>query len=230
MSDLNRIDQRLAAVERVVVDGDLQLDELADLASLAEDVERLETRFEEHERRLAELEAAVQSVEGYVGNVESVNDGVERQAASAVATVDRLEYRIEQLELAMDDVQGGVLADRETASSSERRPAPTAADTGAVAQAGTGSQQADEGEGDGAGGFEFGVEADPESEVSAIVDGEDSEPESTQQTGSSPATSPFGTDGEPDRAASDEESALAAGADESDESGGFVDSIRSKFS
>ncbi|SDK41370.1 DUF7310 family coiled-coil domain-containing protein [Natronorubrum texcoconense] len=98
MSDIERIDQRLSAVERAVVDGDVELDRLADLAAVIEDVERLETRLEEHERRLAELEGNVDAVTGLVGNVETVNEGVERQADAAIAAVDRLEYRIDELE------------------------------------------------------------------------------------------------------------------------------------
>ncbi|GAB3664930.1 DUF7310 family coiled-coil domain-containing protein [Halopiger thermotolerans] len=110
MTDLDRLEQRLSAVERVVVDGDATLDELADVAAIAETVADLETRVDEHERRLADLEAAVQSLEGYVGNVESITDDVERQAASAVATVDRLERRVDRLEVELGDVRGGVLA------------------------------------------------------------------------------------------------------------------------
>ncbi|MXV63268.1 hypothetical protein GS429_14575 [Natronorubrum sp. JWXQ-INN-674] len=98
MSDIERIDQRLAAVERAVVDGDAELDRLADLATLAEDVEHLEDRLDEHERRLAELAGTVDAIGGLVGNVETVNEGVERQADAAIAAVDRLENRIDELE------------------------------------------------------------------------------------------------------------------------------------
>lgn len=98
MSDIERIDQRLSAVERAVVDGDIELEQLADLATLAEDLERLENRLEAHERRIAELEGTVDAVSGFVGNVETVNEGVERQADAAIAAVDRLEYRIDELE------------------------------------------------------------------------------------------------------------------------------------
>ena len=109
MTDIDRIDQRLAAVERVVVDGDVAVDELADLTALIETVDSLETRQEEHEARLGTIEASVQSVEGYVGNVESISDDVARQAASAVATVDRLERRLDVLEADLEDVAGGIL-------------------------------------------------------------------------------------------------------------------------
>ena len=119
MTDVDRLEQRLSAVERVVVDGDMALDELATLTSLSETVSTLETRLEEHERRLADLEAAIQSIEGYVGNVESINDGVERQAATAVATVDRLERRLEALEVELDGLKGGIL-ENESAGERER--------------------------------------------------------------------------------------------------------------
>lgn len=103
MSDIDRIDQRLSAVERAVVDRDLELDEIADIAALAEDLERLEGRLEEHERRLAELEGTVDAIGGFVANVESVNEDVERQADAAIAAVDRLEYRIDEFERRLEE-------------------------------------------------------------------------------------------------------------------------------
>lgn len=109
MTDIDRLEQRLSAVERVLVDGDVALDELSTVASLADAVSELETRLDEHERRLADLEGSVQSIEGYVGNVESITDDVERQSAAAVATVDRLERRVEALEVELDDLDGGLL-------------------------------------------------------------------------------------------------------------------------
>ncbi|MHC3439439.1 DUF7310 family coiled-coil domain-containing protein [Natrialbaceae archaeon A-gly3] len=105
MADRDRIEHRLAAVERAVVDGDYDVDQLADQASLRETVEHLETQVTEHEQRLADLEARTESLSGYVGNVHAVNDDVERRAASAVATVDRLESRIEELEDALEAVR-----------------------------------------------------------------------------------------------------------------------------
>ncbi|THE64375.1 hypothetical protein D8Y22_13265 [Salinadaptatus halalkaliphilus] len=109
MTDIDRLEQRLSAVERVVVDGDVTVDELSELTAMADVVEQLETRLHEHEQRLADLEAAVQSLEGYVGNVESINDDVARQAATATATTDRLERRLDRLEVELDDLEGGLL-------------------------------------------------------------------------------------------------------------------------
>lgn len=125
MTDLERLDQRLTAVERVVVDGDVELDGLADLATLTADIDRLETRVKDYEQRLAALEATVDAVSGFVGNVESVDEDVEQQAAAAVAAVDRLEYRIDELERALpthrsrnDDVATGETARTESPLSS----------------------------------------------------------------------------------------------------------------
>ncbi len=103
MSDIERLDRRLSAVERAVVDGDAEIDRLANLAALAEDLERLDSRVGNHERRLAKLNGAVGSIGGFVGNVESINEDVERRADAAIADVDRLEYRIDELERALTD-------------------------------------------------------------------------------------------------------------------------------
>lgn len=154
MSDIERIDQRLSAVERAVVDGDLELDELADLAALTEDLERLEERVEAHERRLAELEGSVDALDGFVGNVETVNEDVERQADAAIAAVDRLEYRIEELERALeaersrdDPRENGAPSALESADVGEAAANAegtavigTGDATGAVSEAGAGSE------------------------------------------------------------------------------------------
>lgn len=101
MTDIERLDERLTAVERAVVDGDYELDELADVAALADDVERIESRLDELEERVADVEARSEALGGFVSNVRSVNEDVEQQADSAIAAVDRLEARIDELEQAM---------------------------------------------------------------------------------------------------------------------------------
>ncbi|APW96799.1 hypothetical protein CHINAEXTREME_02995 [Halobiforma lacisalsi AJ5] len=94
MTDTERLERRLAAVERAVVDGDARVDELADLESALAAISDLEERLEEHERRLADLEGRTGSLEGFTGELRAVNEEVERQAAAAVAAVDRLERRL----------------------------------------------------------------------------------------------------------------------------------------
>lgn len=106
MSDIERLDQRLTAVERVLVDGDFALDELSDLAEVVERLEHLESRVEEHERRLGVLQGKTQSIEGFVGNVRSVNEDVEQQANAAIAAVDRVERRLDALDRQLNAVDG----------------------------------------------------------------------------------------------------------------------------
>lgn len=98
MTDIERLEERLAAVERTVVDGDHEVGDLADVATLTEEVERLADRLDDLERRLADLEGDTQALQGYVGQVQSVNDEVERRATAAFAAVDRLEDRVDTLE------------------------------------------------------------------------------------------------------------------------------------
>ena len=102
MTDIDRIEQRLAAVERTVTDGDHDLNDIADLTDLADDMERLEQRLDSIEERVAELEGVHDAIDGYVSNVRSVNENVEQQAGAAYAAVDRLEERVDDLERAVD--------------------------------------------------------------------------------------------------------------------------------
>jgi len=102
MTDIDRIEQRLAAVERTVTDGDHDLNDIADLTDLADDMERLEQRLDSIEERVAELEGVHDALDGYVSNVRSVNENIEQQAGAAYAAVDRLEERVDDLERAVD--------------------------------------------------------------------------------------------------------------------------------
>ncbi|MEY7850045.1 hypothetical protein AB7C87_12705 [Natrarchaeobius sp. A-rgal3] len=98
MTDIDRLDQRLSALERTVVDDEFDLAELSELTTLAADLDRLETRIEAQEMRIATLEGRTDSVEGYVGRIDAVNDAVETEAATALAVVDRLDRRVADLE------------------------------------------------------------------------------------------------------------------------------------
>lgn len=83
------LDARLRAVERQCT----ETDPASDDASLvpADRLDDVERRLSEAERRLDALDAAVQSVRGYVGAVEHVNEAVERRADTALAVAERLE-------------------------------------------------------------------------------------------------------------------------------------------
>lgn len=97
MADIEALEQRLAAVERTVVDEDHDLEDLAKAATLAEDVERLETRLEAVEERVAELEAVEEALRGHVSEIQAVNEDVERRAGLALAATERLERRVDEL-------------------------------------------------------------------------------------------------------------------------------------
>lgn len=98
MTDTTVLARRLAAVERTLVEGERGPVDLPDAAAVADDIDRLESRFDDLERRIAELEGATQALRGYVGNVRSVEEAVERRADVAVATVDRLDDRVASIE------------------------------------------------------------------------------------------------------------------------------------
>ena len=91
MPDEETLDRRLRAVERSVTDGEHDVDDLRDVGALVERIESLESQVADAEDRIADLEAGTQALRGYVGNVRSVNQDVERRADAALAAVERLE-------------------------------------------------------------------------------------------------------------------------------------------
>lgn len=95
MSEDSDFDRRLRAVERALTDGDHDVAALQDAAARADRLDDLEDRIGSLEERIAELDAATEAVRGYVGNVRSVNEDVERRADAALAAVDRLEARLD---------------------------------------------------------------------------------------------------------------------------------------
>lgn len=92
MSDSDaELERRLAAVERAI-DGEASLEQREREGS---DADELASRVEALEDRVEELDAAIQSVRGFLGGVSAVNESVERRADAAVAAVERLERRLD---------------------------------------------------------------------------------------------------------------------------------------
>ena len=92
MPDEETLDRRLRAVERTLTDGE-DVESAPDSGALADRVETLEAELVDARDRITELEAATQALRGYVGNVRSVNEDVERRADAALAAVERVEAR-----------------------------------------------------------------------------------------------------------------------------------------
>jgi hypothetical protein len=89
----DQLEERVAALERAVTDGEGDAPALAEAAVTAERLEDCETTVEDLEDRVAELEAATQALRGYVGNVRSVNREVEERADLALSRVEALSGR-----------------------------------------------------------------------------------------------------------------------------------------
>jgi chromosome segregation ATPase len=90
-SDLDResVERRLDAVERALTD--------------ERSVERVD-ELDEIETRVAELEAAVQALRGYVGSVRAVNEDVERRADRALRRAEALERHVGPTEADHDSI------------------------------------------------------------------------------------------------------------------------------
>jgi len=108
--------ERVEALERAVTDGDHDFSTLAAEADAVERLADVEERLDELEDRLAELDAATQALRGYVGNVRSVNQDVEKRADAAMAKAQALEAALSesgtaQTRNAPDDSTEGRAAD-----------------------------------------------------------------------------------------------------------------------
>lgn len=92
MTDIDTVDERLRAVERAI-----SADGAADV-ELTDPTGELGERIEALEAEVADLDAAVQAIRGYVGHVRSVDESVANEADSALAAVDDLRKRVNRLE------------------------------------------------------------------------------------------------------------------------------------
>lgn len=91
MSDTDALAERLEAVERALTDGEADLTDLRDAVELTRELDALAERVEALEARADELDAATQALRGYVGNVQVVNESIERRADAALAKAESLD-------------------------------------------------------------------------------------------------------------------------------------------
>lgn len=89
------LEARLDAVERALTDSDATIADLGDAAAVDSRLADLEDEVTTLLARVDELDAATQAVRGYAGGISAVNEAVERRADLALATVERLERRLD---------------------------------------------------------------------------------------------------------------------------------------
>lgn len=102
VTDIERLERRLEAVERALTDGDTEVAALAAADDLAGRVDDLEARVETLSAEAAEREAAVRAVRGYVGQERAADREAERTAESALATAESLQERVRAVEDRLD--------------------------------------------------------------------------------------------------------------------------------
>jgi len=74
-----------------MTDGDAAVSDLSDAAAVHDRLDDVEAELAELAERLDALDATVQSLHGYVGDLEAVNERVQRRADAAREAVERLE-------------------------------------------------------------------------------------------------------------------------------------------
>jgi hypothetical protein len=93
MAERRPLEERVGALERRL-DAEVPTeptDEQAAFETADCNPTELASRLEALEESVADLEAAVEALRGYVGNIEHVNESVERRANAALAAVERLD-------------------------------------------------------------------------------------------------------------------------------------------
>lgn len=249
MTDVERIEQRLSAVERTLTgEIDIDAERLQEVLALSAEVETLESRIDGLEERIADLEGDVQSVGGYLSEVDSVNEDVERQALSAVATVDRLEERVDELEesvhridpqaerdledavaASVDGVEiGGSSASEEsTSDATERDYARRVLDRLSPRNDGDGDGEATDTDGEGSGTADEGSPDDGGS-----AEGTGAPAENGQDRSGDGATDGVGTPASRRTAKQERVDELFEGADADDDEdeGGVLSDLRDRFS
>lgn len=225
MTDIERLEQRLSAVERTVVDGDHDLEDLEKAAELADELGDVAARVDEFEHRLAELEADVQALGGYASEVEAVNEDVQKQAYSTYAAVDRLEDQLESLEGRLDAVEA---ADARSAAGEDA--AETSGDDAADDTPSDERSSGDDSDDGDLGPFE------PASSLEGGSDGDSSDASPGTATPGPDAVESDGGNARSTAHSADQDAVDALFEDDSgssrdgDGSGGFLASLRAKFS
>lgn len=115
------IEERLAAVERAVAEGeDCEGAGVAGEATAR--VDSLEADVADLTDRVAELEAATQALRGYVGNVRAVNEEVRERADAALATAEAAREAVDGPEARSEPPTSGAAPDHGPTKSRNGEP------------------------------------------------------------------------------------------------------------
>lgn len=90
------LEERLAAVERALTDGEADPVDLSDAATVQRRLDEVGARLDSFEQRLAAVEAGLDAVRGQVGEERRDTDHLERTAEQALATAREVEARLDE--------------------------------------------------------------------------------------------------------------------------------------
>ncbi len=126
MSD-DDLAERLRAVERAVTDGDTAVSDLSDAAAVHDRLDGVEAELTDLAERLDALDATVQSLHGYVGDLEAVNERVQRRADAAREAVERFEAQQSRPPRAARDTAHEGRADADESADATHHDGPSSA-------------------------------------------------------------------------------------------------------
>lgn len=133
------LSERLRAVERALTDADTAVADLSEKAAVQKRLADIEADLDVLGERVDALDATVQSLHGYVGELEHVNDRVERRADAARAAVERLDDEQRRRQPADPPANRPTESDPGTSDSPAQRVSEAGAD-GAMGDEGIGRE------------------------------------------------------------------------------------------
>ncbi|UIP01156.1 hypothetical protein Hbl1158_07360 [Halobaculum sp. CBA1158] len=112
-NDANAADihARVDAIERAVCGDAGDLTDLSRATEATARLDEVEGRLDAAEDTVADLEAAVEAIRGYVGAIRAVNERVERRADRALAATERLREDAAVNDPTASDAVGGAVSD-----------------------------------------------------------------------------------------------------------------------
>ena len=118
-----------------MTDGDTAVNDLSDAAAVHDRLDSIEAELAELGERLDALDATVQSLHGYVGDLEAVNERAQRRTDAAREAVERFEEQQSRPpETTRDGTHAGRAGTDETEGASRRDRATSSTDASLAAE------------------------------------------------------------------------------------------------